>query len=195
MPATPPSLDSELTSFLAGDDRAGAALYKRLKVPLLRQVRRHAPDLPRDIAEEAVTGVFVLMMENRNRFDPARGTAQAFISATLLPEAVRRIRADNAQPGQPKRHRKPGTTPLLTPATGLDDVPEAHAAGYGSASAMEAACDARLIWSRATPPMRLIIGGLMDGKKQGEIAADIGMNRFQVARMVAGLQRQFMAVA
>jgi hypothetical protein len=84
-------------------------------------------------------------------------------------------------------------TPL--PSINLTDVPEVHAAGYGSASAMEAACDARLIWSRATPPMRLIIGGLMDGKKQGEIATETGMNRFQVARMVAGLQRQFAPAA
>lgn len=195
VPSKSHNYNNSLVEFLAGDRHAGAVLYASLKTPLLRQIRRHAPDLSPDIAKDAVTEIFVLMMERRAAFDPARGSAQAFIMATLLPEAVRHIRAENARPGAPKRQRKLGHSSAGAPPPSLDDAPEMQAAGYGSPEAMEAACDARLIWSRATPPMRLIIGGLMDGKKQGEIAAEIGMNRFQVARMVAGLQRQFMAVA
>jgi hypothetical protein len=189
------NLNNDLIEFLAGNGRAGAAVYPRLKGPLLRQVRRHAPDLPRDIAEDAVIEVFVLMMERRAIFDPARGSAQAFVTSTLLPESVRRIRAENARPGAPKRQRKQGGAGTFAPTLSLDDVPEHHGTGYGSPAAMEAVCDAHAIWLRATPPMRLIIGGLMDGETQSEIAEGVGMDRFRVARMITGLQRQFAAVA
>jgi hypothetical protein len=64
-------------------------------------------------------------------------------------------------------------------------------AGYGSPEAVEAACDAHVIWSRAEPPMRLIIGGLLDGEKLVDIAAAMKVDRFKVARMIGGLQRQW----
>ncbi len=195
VPSKSHNLNNDLVAFLAGDQRAGAAIYSCLKTRLPHQVRRHAPDLPRDIAEDVVTEVFVLMMERRAVFDPARGSAQAFITSTVLPEAVRHIRAENARPGAPKRQRKPGVTGTFAPTPSVDDLPEMHSVGYGSPSAIEAACDAHAIWSHATPPMRLIIGGLMEGKTQSEIASGIGMDRFRVARMITGLQRQFAAVA
>jgi hypothetical protein len=39
--------------------------------------------------------------------------------------------------------------------------------------------------------MRLVIGGLMDGQTQVDIASDAGTDRFQVARMIKVLQRHF----
>lgn len=192
-PSTQHTLASEFAAFLTGNDRAGDALYRRLRGPLLRQASRHAPNLPPDIAGEVVAEVFVLMMKNCTRFNPARGSAEAFIFATLLPEAVRRTRADYAAAGTPKRRRKPGRGTLPPPS--LDEVPEPRSAGYGSPEAMEAACDAHAIWSRSTPPMRLIIGGLLHGKTQVEIAAETKMDRFRVGRMICGLQRQVAAVA
>jgi RNA polymerase sigma-70 factor (ECF subfamily) len=195
VPSTPNTIDNDFASFLAGDSLAGAALYARLRRPLLRKVRRHAPDLPDDIAEDAVTEVFVLMMENRAAFNPARGSAQAFISTTLVPEAVRHIRAENARPGAPKRQRKP-TAKVPLPTVTLDEVPETamRIVGYGSPEAMEAACDAHVIWSRATPLMRQAIDGLMDGKAQVVIASEMKVDRFKVARMIKTL-RQFACAA
>jgi len=58
--------------------------------------------------------------------------------------------------------------------------------GFGSPQAMEAACDAQ--WSRADLRMRLIIGGLMDGKTQVEIASETSIDRFKVARIMTQLQ-------
>jgi hypothetical protein len=52
---------------------------------------------------------------------------------------------------------------------------------------MEAACDARAIWSSATPPLRTITGGLMDGEAQIDIAAGMKIDRFKVARMTASV--------
>jgi RNA polymerase sigma-70 factor (ECF subfamily) len=194
VPSTPNTPDIDFVSFLAGDHRAGAALYDRLRVPLLRKVRRHAPDLPEDVAEDAVTEVFVLMMENRAAFNPARGSAQAFITAALVPEAVRHIRAENARPGAPKRQRKPGAAKASLPTVSLDEVFEMRGEGYGSPEAMEAACDAHVIWSRATPPMRVAIDGLMEGKTQVVIASEMRVDRFKVARMIKTL-RQFACAA
>ena len=48
-PLLPGALDTDFASFLAGDQRAGAALYERLKGPLLSHVRRRAPDLPYEV--------------------------------------------------------------------------------------------------------------------------------------------------
>jgi hypothetical protein len=56
--------------------------------------------------------------------------------------------------------------------------------GYGSPEAMEAASDAHVIWSRATPPMRSVIRALMDDKSQVNLASEMKSDRFKVARMI-----------
>lgn len=45
----------------------------------------------------------------------------------------------------------------------------------------------RAIWSWASPPLRMIIGGLMDGSSQIEIAAEMRTDRFKVARRIKSL--------
>jgi hypothetical protein len=67
VPSPANSIDIDFVTFLAGDQRAGDGLYSRLKDPLLRRIRRYAPDLPPDLAEDALIQVFVLMMERRQR--------------------------------------------------------------------------------------------------------------------------------
>lgn len=192
------SLNQKIVAFLGGDQSAGAVLYSALHASLLVLARKRAPDLRNDL-EDIPNEVFILLMEGPQRFDPARGSARIFISTILLPEAIQRIRAKMARPGITTRcrHRKG-----MRPAIGLSIIPDPlpnpdmmSSVGYGSPQAMEAACDARAIWARATPPMKLILGGLLEGKKQSEIAAQVGMDRFRVIRMIAGLQRQFATAA
>ena len=60
---------------------------------------------------------------------------------------------------------------------------------------MEANCDLKTILAKATPTMRILIGDLDDGLKQGEIASRLNVNRFRVARMMIEMQRQFSHVA
>ena len=45
--------------------------------------------------------------------------------------------------------------------------------------------------SRAEPSMRILIGGLVDGKSQNEMASELKSDRFEVARMFKSLQNQF----
>jgi hypothetical protein len=89
----------------------------------------------------------------------------------------------------PKRQRKSTASKPSGPTPSLDEVPEMPAVGYGSPEAMEAACDAHVIWSRATPPVRVIIGGLMEGKGQTDIASEIMIDRFKVARLIKTLRK------
>jgi RNA polymerase sigma-70 factor, ECF subfamily len=70
-----------------------------------------------------------------------------------------------------------------------------RAVGYGSSEAMEAACDAHVIWARASSQMRLIIGGLADGQKQVDIVSETKIDRFKVARIIKAMQREFMNAA
>jgi RNA polymerase sigma-70 factor, ECF subfamily len=188
------TIDIDFVRFLAGDQCAGARLYALLKDGLLHRIRRNAPDLSRDLAEDAVMQVFALMMERRATFNPARGSAQGFIAGTLVPEAVRSVRAENSPPGAPKRQRKPGAK-ASAPTVSLEAVAEVHTAGYGSPEAMEAACDAHIIWSCAKPGMRVMIGGLMDGRAHVDIASELKIDRFTVARMFKTLQHQFAKAA
>src|SRR5262249_59539333 len=141
-----------------------------------------------------VTEVFALMKQRRCAFDPARGSAQAFITASLLAEAVRRIRAENARPGARKRERGSRDQKVPGPTRSLDEVPAMPSVGYGTPEAMEAACDVRGIWSWATPALRAIMGGLLEGKAKGEIASEMNLDRFKVARMIKTLQ-EFSAAA
>ncbi|MGE0677735.1 sigma factor [Pseudolabrys sp.] len=186
------NLNQSLIAFLGGNRRAGDAIYTQMRAAVLAIVRDRAPDLAND-REDVLNEIFVLMMEAPHRFDPGRGSARVFITSVILPDAMQRVRAKMARPGTTTRRRKvveptrEATFPMLYPAPDPETV---EVIGYGSLAAMEAACDARVIWSRATPPVRVIIGGLMDGKAQIDIASEMNMDRFKVARMVTTL-RQF----
>ncbi|MEA2906271.1 MAG: polymerase sigma-70 factor, subfamily [Alphaproteobacteria bacterium] len=185
------TLNQTLASFLDGDTRAGAILFAKTKKPILAVVRARVPDLRND-HDDIVSEVFVLMMESSARFDPARGSALSYIKAVLVPEAIRRVRAKSARPGSKTRRAAPKvevtpTFPMLDPAPEPESVP---IAGYGSAEAMEAACDAHLIWLRAPPPIRLTIVGLMDGQSLIDMATEMKIDRFKVARRIKAL-RQF----
>jgi RNA polymerase sigma-70 factor, ECF subfamily len=191
------NLNQNLIDFLVGNRRAGDAVYMQMRAAILAIVRDRAPDLAND-REDVLNEVFVLMMEAPHRFDPGRGSARVFITSVILPEAVQRVRSKMARPGATTRRRKvtesglDATFPILDPAPGPETV---EVIGYGSPAAMEAACDAHAIWSSAPPTMRVIIGGLMDGKAQVDIASEMNIDRFKVARMIKSLQSQFARAA
>jgi RNA polymerase sigma-70 factor (ECF subfamily) len=190
------NLTKYLVAFLCGDRRAGGNLYKLVRPAICVVARSRAPDLRNDI-DDIVNEVFLMMLESPHRFDSTRGSARVFITSILVPEAVERVRSKMARPGTTTRRRDVGRLPLTT-FPRLDPVPLPElipAVGYGSPEAIEAVCEAHAILSRVTPPMRLIIGGLMEGKTQSEISYDTSFDRFRVIRMIAGLQRQFAAVA
>ncbi len=190
------NLNQTLASFMAGDSPAGRVLFIKAKKFILALIRARASDLRNDHGD-ILDEVFILMMEAPTRYDPQRGSARSFITTVLVPEAIRRVRAKSARPGS--KTRREAVKNIMGPTFPMPDPlpnPEAiPSAGYGSPQAIEAACDAHAILMRATPPMRLIVGGLMDGKTQLEIGGELKMDRFRVARRIAGLQRQFAAVA
>lgn len=187
------NLNKCLVAFLSGDRRAGGALYSQVRATVLSIARRRAPDLHAD-REDVLNEVFVIMMESPKRFDPTRGSARAFIVSVLIPDAIQRIRARSARPGTTTRRRNVITSgimptfPMLDPIADPETLPSA---GHGSPVAIEAACDAHMIESRATPMMRLIIGGLMDNKTEVEIAAEMSLGRHRIRRIIVGLRRQF----
>lgn len=191
------NLNQSLVAFLAGNRRAGEAIYTQMRAAILAIVRDRGPDLAND-REDVLNEIFVLMMEAPQRFDLGRGSARVFITSVILPEAMQRVRAKMARPGTTTRRRKvveparEATFPMPDPAPAPETV---EAVGYGSPAAIEAACDARVIWFRATPSVRLVIGGLMNGNSQIEIAAETRTDRFKVARIIKLLEREFAIAA
>lgn len=185
------NLDRSLVAFLGGDVRAGNVVYSRMKAKILRTVSSRAPDLSND-RDDVLNETFVLMMEAPNRYDPTRGSASAFITSALVPEAIQRIRAKTIRPGATTRRRK-RLDPSLLVAFPMPDPPPAPetvaAIGYGSHTAMEASCDARGLFARASAPLQMLMGGLANGDAQAEIAADLKTDRFKVARMIRSVRR------
>lgn len=104
---------------------------------------------------------------------------------------IRRVRAKSARPGSKKRRTvvkapvEQPTFPMHDPISVAEAVPSA---GYGSPEAIEAACDAHVIWSRSSPFTRVAIEGLMDGQSLVDIASDMKADRFKVARAIKALR-------
>jgi RNA polymerase sigma-70 factor (ECF subfamily) len=171
--------------------------YLQMRPTILAIVRNRAPDLANDRGD-VLNETFVLLMEVPSRFDPARGSASAFITSVIVPDAIQRVRAKMARPGSMTRRRK-AAEPVLKATFAMQDpmpAPETvQVLGYGSPEAMEAASDAHVIWSRATPPMRSVIRALMDGKSQVNLASEMKSDRYKVARMIKIWQHQFVIAA
>ncbi|WP_448040526.1 RNA polymerase sigma factor [Bradyrhizobium liaoningense] len=198
MPAPNPSnLNQNFIAFLAGDSRAGKSVYAEMRTIILTVVRKRAADLVND-CEDVLNEAFVLMLEAPDRFDPARSSASTFIMSVLVPDAIQRVRAKMARPGSTTRRRMTGepaieaTFPMPDPMPAPETVP---IVGYGSAPAIEAASDARIIYTRATRQLRLVIGGLFDGKSQTDIAAEMWLDRIKVVRMIKSLKEELSCAA
>jgi RNA polymerase sigma-70 factor (ECF subfamily) len=186
----PANLNQNFAAFLGGDSRAGDAVYTQISATIVAVVRNRASDLVND-REDVLNEIFVLMMEAPNRFDPSRGSAAAFILSVLIPEAIQRVRSKMARPGTTTRRRKaadPGTEPtfpMLDPMPAPENV---TIVGHGSPVAIEAACDAHTLYLRVSAQLRVVIGGLVDGKSQVELAAEMQIDRTKVIRMIRSLK-------
>ena len=79
-----------------GDELALARLYERLR----RNVYALALELLRspEDAEEVLQDTFVKLFDNARRFDPARGSARAYIYVIARNEARMRLRAARSRP-------------------------------------------------------------------------------------------------
>src|ERR1700730_15145781 len=126
MPTPDPSILNQIfIAFLAGDSRAGGAVYTQMSAAVLAVVRNRASDLVND-REDVLNETFVLMMEAPHRFDPARGSAAAFLTTVLVPDAIQRVRSKMVRPGTRTRRRKAteplteATFPMLDPTPALE---------------------------------------------------------------------------
>jgi RNA polymerase sigma-70 factor, ECF subfamily len=186
----PTTLNQSFIAFLGGDSRAGKVLYAQMRAAILVAVRNRALDLTND-REDVLNEAFVMMMEAPHRFDPARGSALAYIASVVVPEAIQRVRAKMARPGTTTRRRKARqpTAEATFPMPDRMSTPEiVPVVGNGSPAAIEAACDAHALYSRASAQLRVVIGGLFDGKSQVELAAEMQIDRTKVIRMIKSLK-------
>jgi len=89
---TQPSDSKLLQSMLAGDEEAFAALYRRWQ----RGIYRFAFQMcgSQAVAEDVTQEVFMVLMREGHRFDPARGSLNAFLMGVARNHVLRRLRRE-----------------------------------------------------------------------------------------------------
>lgn len=179
----PDTLNGDLIALLAGDQQAGNAVYSKIRAAIRNVARKYGLEVNDrdDVLNEAI----LLMLEAPERFDPERGSAVAFILTVVIPEAIQRVRSKMAKPGTTTRRRKPNPCGSVSwSLERLSDPQSVPVMGYGSHSAMEAACDAHIVWSRSNAQVRQIVAAYAEGRNFREIAAELNIDRFKVARSI-----------
>jgi RNA polymerase sigma-70 factor (ECF subfamily) len=89
---TDPSDSELLQSMLAGDEEAFAALYRRRQ----RAIYRFAFQMcgSQAVAEDVTQEVFMVLIREGYRFDPARGSLNAFLMGVARNHVLRRLRRE-----------------------------------------------------------------------------------------------------
>lgn len=140
--AVPPlsrdALETLLSRAAAGDQEAFASLYDAVAPRVHGLARRVVRDAA--VAEEVTQEVFLQVWREASRFDPARGSALAWLLTLTHRRAVDRVRAEQAQSDRLHRYEsRSSTTPYDVTAEraterleavrvrrALDDVGEPH---------------------------------------------------------------------
>lgn len=119
-PSTDPDLAGLLTASAQGDQDAFATLYDRTSGRIhglvVRVLRDHAQ------AEEVTQEVFLQVWRTAGSFDPARGSAQAWLLTLAHRRAVDRVRSAQSQSDRDlayeSRHDRPAPDPTAEEAEG-----------------------------------------------------------------------------
>ncbi|MGQ0629583.1 MAG: sigma-70 family RNA polymerase sigma factor [Sporichthyaceae bacterium] len=93
-PAVLQSSEDLLVAVARGDERAFEALYTRVSAPVYGLVRRvlRDPAQSEEVAQEVLLGVW----KSASRFDPAQGSAMAWIMTMAHRRAVDRVRSEQS---------------------------------------------------------------------------------------------------
>jgi len=91
LPVGDDGLEGLLTLVALGDEQAFAELYRRVAAPVFGLVSKVVRNPAQ--AEEVAQEVFVELWRTASRFDPARGTARAWIMTCAHRRAVDRVRS------------------------------------------------------------------------------------------------------
>lgn len=111
----PPREEALLLEAATGDQLAFAALYDAVAPRLYGLARRVVRD--ETIAEEVTQEVFLQVWREASRFDPARGSALAWLLMLTHRRAVDRVRSEHAQSERLHRYESHrSTTPYDTTA-------------------------------------------------------------------------------
>lgn len=177
--------DEFLIEFVAGSLPAAEAFPTAARPLMRRFARSAAPDLPPDLRDEVVSQSLEYLIEHGKQFQPARGTAKAFLKL-MTGQAARKVRADYCPPGcrtrptRDERCRPPKAVPLCSidveSPTGVAEV--------------ETACEVRGILRRAPEKIaRALVLIYLAGETLAAAARDVGMSRFALSREIARFMR------
>ncbi|HEX3827546.1 MAG TPA: sigma-70 family RNA polymerase sigma factor [Sporichthyaceae bacterium] len=101
-PATPPErLEYLLVQVARGDREAFERIYERIASPIFGLVRRVLRDPAQ--SEEVAQEVLVTVWQTASRFDPAKGSAMAWVMTIAHRRAVDRVRAEQCRTERVRR--------------------------------------------------------------------------------------------
>lgn len=174
--------DEALLKATGFEPEAFGVFYRRHVRPVLAYTlsRTHRPELAADLTAE----VFALALERRDRFDPRRGPARAWLlnmAASKLVDAARRGQVED------RARRRLGIAPRELTDHDLDRVEELADAGGG--------LDAQALVADLPPDQReAVLARIVDERSYAEIAAELSTSpsvvRQRVSRGLAALRSQ-----
>jgi len=172
--------DRSLIDFVAGAPLA-TETFPVIAWPLLKKFARlSAPELPRDLRDEVVSQNLEYLIEYGKQFDPARGSANAFLKL-LSGRAARKVRADYCPPGCRTR---PGPRDdernARREALSLAEVE--HKAADATMD-LDVSCEVKAILRRAPATIaRALLMIYVAGETVSATAKAVGMSRFTLRR-------------
>lgn len=179
---------------IAGNRNAAGDLFVAARDYVMEGAHKLAPDLPVDIREEVLPETLILLMEGKgSAYNRLRGTPKAFLGL-LVPDAVRRVRANYTPAGMTTRRRgTPKILPMITAAP-KNPPPSTYEMAIeiaedlsvsGIIDQIDAGIDAPRILAMAPPAVARALKMIYyDDMLIGDVALALDVSRFTLHRQL-----------
>lgn len=190
--STHDGLDELCRRFLNGDESSTVKFHLQVRPLVSRIARKYAWDLDPDQRDEVMSETMLLLLHLRGRgFDPARGSAVTFVGMVAR-RAARDVSAQYAPAGRPTRPPSKKDEEAFVEfkrrshVEAVGEITEEQVPRIDDfAKVVDDTLDAAYLLSIAPPPVaHCLVRVCYDAMTMAAAAAEIGLSRFAVNRMI-----------